>query len=72
MKEIEVQRVKPPTSSWAIDALIRDEEYNRKQKKEKKIETESRSPTQLPWTIQSSPITCRDHTAVMGPRLTFN
>ena len=28
--------MKPPTSSWAIDALIEDEKQNGKQKKEKK------------------------------------
>ena len=36
-KEIEVQRVKPPTSSRAIKALIEDEEQNGKEKKEKQI-----------------------------------
>ena len=31
---IEIQRVKPPTPSLKIDALIGDEEQNRKQKKQ--------------------------------------
>ena len=48
-KRIEAQRVSLPTPSQAIDALIGDEEQNGKQKKE----TESRSPTQLLWIIQS-------------------
>ena len=33
-KGIELQKVKPPTPSRVIDALIGDEEQNRKQKKE--------------------------------------
>ena len=47
-KSIEAQSVKPPTPSRAINALIGDEEQNGKRKKE----TESGSPTQLPWSIQ--------------------
>ena len=45
------QRMKLPTSSQAIDALIGNEEQNRKKKKEKKIEIGSGPPAQLPWTI---------------------
>ena len=35
-KDIEVQNVKPPTLTWAIDAIIGEEEH---QKTEKKKET---------------------------------
>ena len=57
-KGIEVQRVKHPTPSRAINGLIGDEKQYGKQKKE----TESGTPTQLPWAIWSPPTTCRDHT----------
>ena len=33
---IKAQRMKPPTPTQAIDALIRDEEQNEKQKKRKR------------------------------------
>ena len=42
------QRTKSPTPSRAIDALIGDEEKNRKPIKKKKKETGSEVPTQLP------------------------
>ena len=57
-KEIKAQRVKPPIPSWVVDTLIGDEEQNGKWEKE----TESGSPTQLPWTIWSPPAMRRDHT----------
>ena len=41
------QRVKVSTPTWATDALIGDEEHNGKLKKEK-IETWSRTSSQLP------------------------
>ena len=34
--KIGAQRVKPPTPTWTSDALVGDEEQNRKQKKEEK------------------------------------
>ena len=49
-KGIKAQKVKSPTPSWAIDVLIGNEEQIRKQENKKK-ETGSGSPTQLPWTI---------------------
>ena len=58
---IEEQRVKHQTPSSATDALIGDEDQNGKQNRTKR-KTGSRSPTQLPRTIQSPPTTCRDHT----------
>ena len=45
------------TPTPAIDALIGDEEQTGK-----KEETESGSPTQISWTIQSPPTTLIDHT----------
>ena len=42
-KGAEVQKVKPPTPTLAIDALIGDEEQNENRKKEQK-ETGSASP----------------------------
>ena len=57
----ERRRVKPPTSTLAIEALIGEEE-NGKQKKELKKETESGSLTQLPWIIQWLLTTHMDHT----------
>ena len=35
---------------------------SRIENKRKQKETGSRSPTQLPWAIQSPPMICRDHT----------
>ena len=62
MKRIEEKRVKPTTPSQVTDAFIEDEEQKRKWKKEKQKVTESRSPTQLPWTIQSPHTMHRGHT----------
>ena len=53
-KGIEAQRVKRPIPFQAIDALIGDEEQNRKLKRTKRKKW-SGSPAQLPWTIQSPP-----------------
>ena len=46
-KGIEAQRVKPSTPSWAIDALIGEEEQNGNRKNK---ETE-RDTNQAPWII---------------------
>ena len=44
-KGIEAQRVKsPPTQSWAIDALIGDEEQSGKQRKEQKERNRDQTP----------------------------
>ena len=59
-KGIEAQRVRHPTPCQATDALTGDEEQNGKQKRTKKKETRSWSPTQQ--TIQSPPTTRRDPT----------
>ena len=59
-KGIEIQGVKPPTPTWAIDALISDEEWTEKGKRSKN-ETRSRPPAQLPWNIWLSPIMSRVH-----------
>ena len=59
-KEIEAQRGKHPTSSRVTNALIGDEVQNGNQKRTKR-KNESGSPIQLPWTIQSTPTTRRDH-----------
>ena len=59
-KGFEAHRVKHPTPSWAINALIGNEEPNGKQE-EKKKETGSGSQTRLPWIIQSLPMMHRDH-----------
>ena len=39
-KGIKAQWAKPPTPTWAIDALIGDEEQNRRKKKKKGTERE--------------------------------
>ena len=60
-KGIEVQRVKPLTSTRVIDALIGEKEETER-KREKDKETECGAPAKLPWTIWSPPTTLRDHT----------
>ena len=59
-KVIEAQRVKPPTAALAIDALIGDEQTEKKEeiKQRKRV---SAPPTQLPWTIRSPCTTRMDH-----------
>ena len=59
-KDIEVQRVKRPTPTWAADALIGIEKQNGKWKRTKE-RNKNWSPTQLPRIIQSPPKTHRDH-----------
>ena len=56
-KEVEAQKVEPPTPTRATDALIGDE----KQKKGEK-EIGRGPPTQLSWTIRSPLTTRTDHT----------
>ena len=60
-KGIEAQRLKHSTPSQATDVPRGDEE----QKGKRKEETESGSPTQLPWIIQSPPTTRRHHTMTL-------
>ena len=53
--------MKPSTPSQPIDTHIGDEEQNGKQKKNKKKETRSEYPTQLPRIIWSPLMTRMDH-----------
>ena len=55
-------RVRTSTPSQATDAYIVEEEQNGKQKKNKKKETRSRSPTHLPRIVWSPLTTSMDHT----------
>ena len=61
MEGIEAHRAKHPTPSQATDTHI-GEEGRAEAEERKKKETESGSPTQLPWTIWSSLTTCMDYT----------
>ena len=64
-KGTEAQRMKPPTPTWAIDALIGDKEHNEKQNKKKK-ETEQGPPTQIPWALRSPSTTHKDPTVSLS------